>query len=123
VLHGDPDAKITLVSWGSTKPIILEAIKLLEKDGIKVNFLQLRLFYPFPVKPVLDVLTNAELVIDIEQNDLAQAAFLIRGYTGFTIEHFVKKLTGRALWDTEVAHAVKRIVETGEKEVVVSGGA
>ncbi len=123
VLHGDPDAKITLVSWGSTKPIILEAMKLLEKDGIKVNFLQLRLFYPFPVKPVLDVLTNAELVIDIEQNDLAQAAFLIRGYTGFTIEHFVKKLTGRALWDTEVAHAVKRIVETGEKEVVVSGGA
>ncbi len=123
VLHGDPDAKITLVSWGSTKPIILEAMKLLEADGIKVNFLQLRLFYPFPVETVLNILNNAELVIDIEQNDMAQAAFLIRGFTGFTIKHFVKKITGRALWDKEVAYAVKRIVETREKEVVVSGGA
>jgi len=62
-------------------------------------------------------------VIDVEQNDLLQAAFLIRGYTGYEIKHFVKKLTGRALWDTEVAWAVKRILETGQREVVVSGGA
>jgi 2-oxoglutarate ferredoxin oxidoreductase subunit alpha len=123
VLHGDPDAKITIVSWGSTKPIILEALKLLEADGIKANFLQIRIFYPFPVKEVLDVLSNAVLVIDIEQNDMLQAAFLIRGFTGFTINHFVKKITGRALWDTEVAWAVKRIVENGDREVVVSGGA
>ncbi len=123
VLHGDPDAKVTLVSWGSTKPIILEALKLLESEGIKANFLQIRIFYPFPVKEVLDVLTKADVVIDIEQNDMMQAAFLIRGFTGFTINHFIKKITGRALWDTEVAWAVKRILETGEREVVVSGGA
>ncbi len=123
VLHGDPDAKITLVSWGSTKPIILEALKILEQEGIKANFLQLRIFYPFPTEKVKRILENADLVIDIEQNDLGQAAFLIRGFTGFTIEHFVKKITGRALWDTEVALAVKKIVETGEREVVVNGGA
>ncbi len=123
VLHGDPDAKVTIVSWGSTKPIILEALKLLETDGIKANFLQIRLFQPFPAKEVLDVLGRAEVVIDVEQNDLLQAAFLIRGYTGYEIKHFVKKLTGRVLWDTEVAWAVRRILETGEREVVVSGGA
>lgn len=123
VLHGDPDARVTIVSWGSTKPIILEALKLLEADGIKANFLQIRLFQPFPVKEVLDYLTRAETVIDVEQNDLLQAAFLIRGYTGFEIKHFVKKLTGRALWDKEVAWAVKRILEKGDREVVVSGGA
>ena len=123
VLHGDPDAKITIVSWGSTKPIILEALKLLEAEGIHANFLQIRLFYPFPVREVLDVLTRSELVIDVEQNDLMQAAFVIRGFTGYTINHFVKKITGRALWDTEVAWAVKRIVENGDREVVVSGGA
>lgn len=123
VLHGDPDAKITLVSWGSTKPIILEALKLLEEKGVKANFLQIRLFYPFPAKEVLDVLTRAETVINIEQNDLLQAAFLIRGFTGFSIKHHVKKLNGRPLWDTEVAQAVLEILETGKEEVVVKGGA
>ncbi len=122
VLHGDPDAKITIVSWGSTKPIILEALKLLEKDGIKANFLQLRMFYPFPSDFVKKTLENADLVIDVEQNDLYQAAFLIRGFTGYTIEHFVKKITGRALWDVEVAQAVKKIVENGVREVIVNGG-
>lgn len=123
VLHGDPDAKITLVSWGSTKPIILEALNLLEEKGVKANFLQIRVFYPFPVKEVLDVLTRAETVINIEQNDLLQAAFLIRGFTGFTIKHHIKKLNGRALWDAEVVQAVLEILETGKEEVVVKGGA
>jgi len=120
-LYGDPDAKITLLSWGSTKPIILEAMKLLEEKGIKTRFLQLRMFYPFPVEPVKRILEESEIVIDIEQNDLYQAAFLVRGFTGFEVKHFVKKINGRALWDTEVARAVEEILETGKREV--SGGA
>jgi len=123
VLHGDPDARVTIVSWGSTKPIILEALKVLEAEGIKANFLQIRLFYPFPAREVLDALTRADTVIDVEQNDMLQAALLIRGFTGYEVKHAVKKLNGRALWDTEVARAVKEILETGKREVVVSGGA
>ena len=123
VLHGDPDAKITLVSWGSTKPIILESLKILEEKGVKANFLQIRLFYPFPVEEVLDILTRAETVINIEQNDLLQAAFLIRGFTGYDIKHNIKKTNGRAFWDVEIANAVLEILETGKKEVVVKGGA
>ena len=123
ILHGDPDAKVTLVSWGSTKPIILESLKILEEKGVKANFLQIRLFYPFPVKEVLDVLSRAETVINIEQNDLLQAAFLIKGFTGYDIKHHIKKTNGRAFWDTEIANAVLEILETGKREVVVKGGA
>ncbi len=123
ILHGDPDAPVTLVSWGSTKPIILEALGILEEKGVRANFLQIRLFYPFPTREVLDVLTRAEKVINIEQNDMLQAAFLIRAFTGYEIKHHIKKRTGRALWDTEVASAVLEILETGKSEVVVKGGA
>ncbi len=123
VLHGDPDAKVTIVSWGSTKPIILEALKILEERGVKANFLQIRLFYPFPASEVADILSRADTIIDVEQNDMLQAAFLIRAFTGIEVGHAVKKINGRALWDTEVAQAVLEILETGKKEVVVSGGA
>jgi len=46
-LYGPQDADITLVSWGSTKGPIFEAMKLLGKDGIKANFLQI-LYCPQP---------------------------------------------------------------------------
>src|SRR5881397_827490 len=36
-------ADVTVVSWGSTKGPILDAIKLLDRDGIGVDFLQIRL--------------------------------------------------------------------------------
>ena len=38
---GPKDADITLVSWGSTKGPIQEAMKMLEKDGIKINYVQI----------------------------------------------------------------------------------
>ncbi|MEB3779763.1 MAG: 2-oxoacid:acceptor oxidoreductase subunit alpha [Desulfurococcales archaeon] len=123
VLHGDPNADVTIVSWGSTKNIILDALRLLEAEGIKANFLQIRMFSPFPKETVSRILSRANIVIDVEQNDLAQASLLVNAYTGIRIKHFVLKLNGRPLFDTEVAYGVKRILETGEERVVVSGGA
>lgn len=49
---GKRQADITIVSWGSTKGPILDAMKLLERDGIAVEFLQVRLASPFPAEEV-----------------------------------------------------------------------
>src|SRR5438445_1218289 len=55
-------ADVTLVSWGSTKGPILDAIKLLERDGIGVDFLQIRLVSPFPTAAVQQRLFSAKLL-------------------------------------------------------------
>src|SRR5438094_7073473 len=47
-LHGPKDAELTVVAWGSTKGTILDALKTLEAQGKKVNYLQCRLMKPFP---------------------------------------------------------------------------
>ncbi len=121
--YGDENPEVLLVSWGSTKPIILEALETLRGDGLSVGFLQIRFFSPFPAEEVAGILGSAKTVIDIEQNDLLQAAFVIAGHTGVRIRHSIVKLNGRPLYDTEVVYGVRRILETGEERVVVSGGA
>src|SRR2546428_5861518 len=59
-------ADVTVVSWGSTKGPILDAIKLLERDGIGVDFLQIRLVNPFPTIAVQRQLSGAKLLLDVE---------------------------------------------------------
>ncbi len=123
VLHGDPDAKVTILSWGSPKGAILDAMETLAAEGVKVNFLQLRLFAPFPADYVKKLLEGSEKIIALEANAVAQAAQLVRMHTGIEVDHRILKLTGRSVHEHEVVYAVKRILETGEKEVVVSDGA
>jgi 2-oxoglutarate ferredoxin oxidoreductase subunit alpha len=58
----------TLISWGSTKGPILEAIKLLNRENIVVNYLQIIYLQPFPKNKVENVLDKAKKTIIVENN-------------------------------------------------------
>ena len=48
-LHGPDDADLTIVSWGSTRCPIRDAVRQIERESdIRVNNLQIRLLRPFP---------------------------------------------------------------------------
>jgi len=108
--HGPKDADTVIVSWGSTKGAILDAIGRLEAEGIRVGFLQLRLLLPFPVPEVTRHLAKAKRLIDIEMNYSAQLAGLIREKTGFAVDDTVVKFNGRPISADEVEAAVRGIV-------------
>src|SRR3989442_182017 len=94
-------ADATLVSWGSTKGPILDAMKLLEKDGISVEFLQIRLANPFPTESVKGKLSKAKLPIDIEQNYSGQMAQVIAEKTMIDINNKILKYNGRPMTQDE----------------------
>lgn len=121
---GPKDVAVTLVSWGSTKGAILDAMQWLEQDGIKVNFLQIRLIHPFPTEYVKDVLSRARKVVDIETNYSGQLAGVIMEKTCIPIEQYVVKYNGRPMSSEEVYEAVKLISQgTAPKKVVLTNGA
>jgi 2-oxoglutarate/2-oxoacid ferredoxin oxidoreductase subunit alpha len=121
-LYGDPNAPVTLISWGSTKGAIQDAMEELTADGVKVNFLQVRLMWPFPAAEVEAILRKAKTIINIEMNYTAQFGHLLRAETGIKAQHNILKYTGRPMTQNEIVRAVKRIVEEKtEKEVLTYG--
>src|SRR3989442_13888954 len=61
-------SEFCIVSWGSTKGPILDAIGMLKKDGRNVGFIQIKLLQPFPTEHVKSLLKDVKTIIDIEAN-------------------------------------------------------
>jgi 2-oxoglutarate/2-oxoacid ferredoxin oxidoreductase subunit alpha len=110
VFHGPADAALTVVSWGSPKGAILDAIDALrDQDGVMVNFLQLRLLSPFPAEEVVRALSRAKKLVDVEMNYSGQFAGLLREKTGISADHMVVKYNGRPMSCEEVYDALKQV--------------
>lgn len=105
VLHGPKDAKNTIVSWGSNKGPILEALKALND----VNFLQLLWVNPFPTEEITKILKKADKILNVECNYTAQMGGLIKERTGIEIKENLLKYDGRPFYPHEIIDRVKSL--------------
>jgi 2-oxoglutarate ferredoxin oxidoreductase subunit alpha len=120
---GKSTGDITVVSWGSTKGAIIEAMEMLAKRGKGIRFIQLRLLHPFPTYEMMNLLKNTRLLIDIEMNYTSQLASLINQHTGSDIDYRIVKFNGRPMSTSEVYYAVSAILEgTSQKRIVLEHG-
>ena len=108
---GPERADITVVSWGSTKGAILDAMEWLKQEGIMVNFLQIRLIHPFPTEYVTKVLSKAKKIVGIEMNYSAQLIGILRERTCIPVKQVIVKYNGRPMSSEEVYDALKMIQE------------
>ena len=114
----------TIVSWGSAKGPILDAIEMLKEENIDVGFVQIKLMNPFPTDYVKSLLKDAKTVIDVEANQTGQLGKLIQQYLVDEPEYYILKYTGRAMTCTEVYDSVKKILNgTANKREVLMHGA
>lgn len=121
---GPKDAKTVIVSWGSTKGAILDALDLLGKEKAGVGYLHLRLLNPFPVESTAAILAKARRRIGIEMNFSAQLGGLVRERTGIEMTHSIVKYNGRSMSSTEVREALLAILHgKAEKRTVLTHGA
>ena len=113
----------TIVSWGSAKGPILDALKMLKEEGISIGFIQLKLLHPFPSDYVDSLLKDVKTVIDIEANHSGQLGKLFKQNTGRDIDYFILKYSGRAMTSTEVYDSLKKIIENkaDKREVLMHG--
>lgn len=119
----ESDSKNVVISWGSTKGAILEALEKLSEEGSKLRFIQVRLLHPFPTETVKKFLTNAKLVIDVEMNYSSQLGSLVQQNTGREIDYKIVKYNGRPMSTTEIYIALKSILSgNNERRIVLDGG-
>jgi 2-oxoglutarate ferredoxin oxidoreductase subunit alpha len=122
VKYGE-ESDMTVISWGSTKGVILDAIDKLIREGKKINFVQLRLLNPFPSKLVESLLSRTRLLIDVEMNYSGQLAKLLSENIKREPDYFVVKYNGRPMSLSEVYGILKRIIEgKAKKREVLTGG-
>jgi len=120
---GDADASTTIVSWGSPKGAILEAMERLRQEGYKMYFIQLRMPLPLPKAYLTEKLGKVKKKIIIEGNYTAQLAGVIREQTGIVMDYFVLKWNGRPMSADEVYEALKLIMQekAPERQVLTHG--
>jgi 2-oxoglutarate ferredoxin oxidoreductase subunit alpha len=98
-----PDARATLIGWGSTYGAISGSAALLKQEGHPVNTLHLSEIWPFPAQAVTAALGKSSRNIVIENNATAQMAGLIRRETGIQASASLLKFDGRPLSSKEIA--------------------
>jgi 2-oxoglutarate ferredoxin oxidoreductase subunit alpha len=96
-LYGDKNADLTLVGWGSTKGVIMEALKWLNN----VNFIHFSQVYPLPSKGK-KLLKSARNLAVVENNFTGQLRDLIKKNYFVNIEKTYLKNDGRPFWTEEI---------------------
>ncbi|HTY75163.1 MAG TPA: 2-oxoglutarate ferredoxin oxidoreductase subunit alpha, partial [Candidatus Nanoarchaeia archaeon] len=121
--YGEQNSENVIVSWGSPKGAIIEAMNMLKEEGLSTGFLQVRMMLPLPSKEIREKLEGKKRIIDVEDNWGGQLGQVIKEKTGMEPNFHILKYTGRPMTTTEVYNAIKLILtdKAAEREVLMFG--
>jgi 2-oxoglutarate ferredoxin oxidoreductase subunit alpha len=125
VMYGEEDSTdgLTLLSWGSTKGAILDALDRLLAEGKKIKFIQIRLMHPFPAVLLEQMLENTKVLVDIEMNYTSQLGLLLKQNLNRDANYRIVKYNGRPMSSSEVYNAIKRIINgDAPRRIVLENG-
>jgi 2-oxoglutarate/2-oxoacid ferredoxin oxidoreductase subunit alpha len=105
LIHAGSD--ILLISWGSMRGAMVEAVDRLRADGIHCGGVHVVDMWPFPDAAVSEILGKATQFFVVEQNRCAQLGQLIRQQTGHQYTDAVLKYNGRPMSAGEITDAIK----------------
>jgi 2-oxoglutarate ferredoxin oxidoreductase subunit alpha len=109
-LYGSGKAEATIIAWGSTKGPIREAMRLLNEEGVNINYLQIVFLTPFPVAEVKRILKSARKTIVVENNKTSQLSSLIREHLLMAVDHKILKYDGRPFDPGELSKRIKEVL-------------
>jgi len=112
--YGNENAPITIVSWGSNKGSILQAMDEFNKlEGIcPFNYLHLIWMNPFPAEAIKNKLSKDKYLLNVEVNYSGQMRDVIREKTGVEILDNLLKYDGRPIYPEEIINKVNEIRRT-----------
>ncbi len=106
IMYGPKNADLTIVSWGSNKGVILDAIQKYDN----VNYLHITWMNPFPTAFVKKILAGSERIMIMECNYNGQLDQLIQEKTGVIIKEKWFKYDGRPFFVEEVIEKVNSLL-------------
>lgn len=105
-LYGPQHADLTLIGWGSTKGPVLDALKILNKSGLAVNFLHFVYLHPLPIERLMPLFRSMKTSVIIENNSTGQFGQHLKAQVGFLPEGTILKYDGRPFLTDDVVERV-----------------
>jgi 2-oxoglutarate ferredoxin oxidoreductase subunit alpha len=107
--HAEPD--VLIIGIGSTIGTISEAKERLEKEGKKVNHVQVRIVLPFPASELKPYIDAAKRVVVVENNASGQLADLVKLHVGGAEKvKNILKYDGNPFLPYEIHQKVKELI-------------
>ncbi len=122
-LFGQKGAENVVVSWGSPKGAILEAMRMLQTEGFDIEFMQARMINPLPTERIEESLNRARTKITVEMNYSGQLANIVTEKTGVFMDYYILKYNGRPMTTTELHKALREAIrgEAPKRQVLNFG--
>ncbi|UCB59695.1 MAG: 2-oxoacid:acceptor oxidoreductase subunit alpha [Candidatus Bathyarchaeota archaeon] len=122
-LFGQKGAENVVVSWGSPKGAILEAMRMLQTEGFDIEFMQARMINPLPTERIEESLSRARTKITVEMNYSGQLANIVTEKTGVFMDYYILKYNGRPMTTTELHKALREAIrgEAPKRQVLNFG--
>ena len=118
VLEGPAEADVTLIGWGSTHGIIVEAAAALTAEGISTNNLQVKWMVPFHGEKIMEIVSKSKRTIIVENNYSGQFARYLRSETGFAASGHIRKYDGEPFMPHHIVDGVKAQIVGDTKKYV-----
>lgn len=108
-VYGTPKgAAVSVVGWGSTKGVMLDAIRHFEQHGVRINYLHYEYMWPLKTKRLQQFFKENTNVRLIEGNQGGQLGQLITGATGLKFKNRFLKYDGRCFFFDEVVATLSK---------------
>ena len=104
-IYGNKNSKNVILSWGSTKGAILDA---LSENKLDAKLVQVLYMNPFPAKQVENEIKSAKKIVMVENNSESQLSRLIAEKTGVMIKNKILRYDGRPFFVDELAEELRR---------------
>jgi 2-oxoglutarate ferredoxin oxidoreductase subunit alpha len=105
------EADVAVLFFGTTKGPVLEAMRWLEPDGVKVAAMQVVTLWPFPADDVAAFLGAAKRTVIIEGNYTGQLQGLVREQCLRDVDEQLHRYDGRPFSPEMVYAKLKEVAE------------
>lgn len=122
-LSDDASVDILLVGWGSTKSVVIDALKVIETESqmsnvtsqkLSIGYLHYTYLWPLRGDRFQELTTKAKKTILIEGNYQGQLGMLLKQETGIGITDRILKYDGRPFFVDELTSAILKRIQTSK---------
>jgi len=108
------EVDVGILGWGSTFGEILEAMFIVQSEGIRCSAMKVVMLSPLPVEPVSAFMDDCAEVLVPEANHEGQFANLVSGALGRPVKR-LNRVTGTPMDVNEIVDEIRRLAEAGKR--------